>query len=65
MSMKLKHFDSVDDVKAYVYQELLDTLKDDLHRMRYDEPAFYSAEDRKDMKNRIKDIEAVRELEGL
>ncbi len=63
--MKLKHFQDQSAVLDYVFDELLATLRDDLDRMTYDEPAFYSDEERQEMADRIEDIEAVRELEGL
>lgn len=63
--MKLKHFESVDDVKAYIVSELLATLEDDLHRMCGEEWNDYTDADRAEMEDRISDIEMVRDLEGL
>lgn len=57
--MKLKHFDGVPAVLAYVTSELLDTLRDDLSKQEGDESEHYTDEDRQEMRDRIADIESI------
>jgi hypothetical protein len=57
--MKLKNFDSPQDVLAYVFAELHSSLGDDLGRMENEERDFYSADERRDMRNRMADIAAI------
>jgi hypothetical protein len=57
--MKLKHFASPYAVLAYIRDELVATLHDDLNRQEGDERARYTDEDREEMRNRIADVEAI------
>lgn len=56
---KLKHFKTWGAVSDYVDREIVDTLRDDLDRMEYEEKAHYTASDRNEMRRRIGDIEAL------
>lgn len=55
----LKHFDSIAAVVGYIGPELVATLRDDLGRMEGEERKHYTNDDRKTMKAKISDIEAV------
>ncbi|MCA0214711.1 MAG: hypothetical protein LCH79_16230 [Proteobacteria bacterium] len=57
-----KHFGTAADTLAYVFSELLATLRDDLNSMEKDEPQMYTDEDREDMRARIADIETLERL---
>lgn len=56
--IQLRHFMTSEQVCAYMASELAETLDATLHRMTQKERQFYTDEDRKDMQNRIHDIQA-------
>lgn len=56
---KLRFFETWDEVSSYVIRELLDTLHDDLGRMEGADKWHYTPSERRDMRNRIADIEAL------
>lgn len=60
--LKLKFFDGPQEALSYISAEIQSTLQDDLSRMEEEERQHYSAEDRREMKKRIADIEAVAPL---
>lgn len=62
--MNLKHFPNPEAVIDYVFQELLDTLTDDLHNMETGDYFLHTDEDRKKMKDIIDDIQAVYDTMG-
>lgn len=51
---KLKFFDTTEEVLSYVTSELIATLRDDYESMEHDED---NAEDVKDLKAKVHDIE--------
>lgn len=55
---RMSYFESVEDAVNYGVSELLDTLRDDYHRMTYDkyERHHYRPNDRKEMRSRISDL---------
>lgn len=57
--MDLKYFGTVAEVRSYMEDELLATLRDDLNNMEKYERHHHDDQDREDMRNRIHDIEAV------
>lgn len=54
---KLRHFDDVEQVTDYVAREIVATLEDDLRTM-----SPYDREDRRDMKDKIADVQKVATL---
>lgn len=56
---KLRFFETWDEVSSYVIRELLDTLHDDLGRMEGADKWHYTPSERRDMRSRIADIEAL------
>ena len=62
---KMKHFDSPDGALHYLTSELLETLKDDLGKMEREERRHYTADDRKDMKAKIADIQTIESHIGI
>jgi len=63
-NLKLRHFESFEEVVAYVFDELTSTLADDLDRMTRAERAHYTNADRQDMRSRIADIRKVQPVVG-
>lgn len=60
--MKLNFFASIAEAAAYMAEELLATLNEDLRRMERKEFHFYSDADREEMRARIGDLEEVAPL---
>lgn len=56
---ELLHFDSVQAARDYAETELLATLRDDLDKMEHKEYREYTNADRKEMRDRIADLETV------
>lgn len=60
--MKLKHFDSVTSAVSYAVEELASSLREDLDRMKGEERRFYETADRREMRNRIADMDTIAPL---
>jgi|CXWL01.1.fsa_nt_gi hypothetical protein len=55
----LRFFDDEPAVLTYLTRELLDTLRDDLNKMKGEERQHYTSADRKEMQAKIADIESI------
>lgn len=55
----MQHFTDEAAAIAYIKDELISTLQDDLYRMEGKESASYEDEDREEMRARIADLEAI------
>lgn len=58
----MKFFNDESAALSYVACELLNTLRDDLRKMQMSEHRHYSDDDRKDMADKIADIEQLAPL---
>jgi len=59
MTISLKHFTDEREVLSWALTELLATLRDDLDRMERAERKHYTNEDRREMREKIRDIEHI------
>jgi len=58
-SLKLRMFSSPQEVIDYIQSEIAATLEQDLLNMEGSERSHYTSADRREMKNRISDVNAV------
>ena len=57
--MQLEYFSAASGAIAYIQDEIVATLEEDLSRMERDERRHYTDEDRAEMRARINDVQLV------